>query len=596
MKKAFVWDPVMRSSASKYDPCVVLANGKCKKLICDDCKITIISDRFLGEEFHKCILRKINKSQGRYPYVIIADTLGCNLKCWFCYAYKFHNKIIAEDSGCLVSYVTPERLAEQFYCKIQKLSDFDQLIKEIQEKDMKEREKQVAIKHLQLKLPLMRIRISGGEPLFSTRETLKVPPQEDLIQASLNYWLTFFEKLDEFIGKLKKDGKLHIINRSEIENKKWEDEFPFPTCLAERPGRLNIRFDTNGILFGEEKITESFIGGLFTLFEEKKLNNLFVEIDYSFKGATPVEYDWSQARALPVDPSKINFDYKLENHPQLPGYYNIIKTIEKYCSQNKNFYNCVGITVERGINHHIPFKTYVNCKESLNWNEFSKRTGIRFSIVDNPIEMFNWRDWRPKSYFLRNKANIMIITDNEIFDLKNNPDMNEFDKFRKAHYPNCHFVIFPIEEKITLKKFTRRREIETIPTGWIFSGNKENWIIALKYKKWGLRKEHRTLWEKIKIGDYALFYVTRPISKLVGYATIKNTIEEYTLLWPDEIREKNIKYPLKIYFENILVLPEKSWSEGLRSFGLIVQHGINPIYEREKLEKLLITLKSLIKL
>ena len=57
MKKAIVWDPVMRSSAQKYDPCIKLEGGKCK-IECEDCKITLIADRFLGEEFQKEILGK----------------------------------------------------------------------------------------------------------------------------------------------------------------------------------------------------------------------------------------------------------------------------------------------------------------------------------------------------------------------------------------------------------------------------------------------------------------------------------------------------------------------------------------------------------
>ena len=37
MKKAIVWDPVMRSSAQKYDPCIKLGGGKCK-IECEDVK------------------------------------------------------------------------------------------------------------------------------------------------------------------------------------------------------------------------------------------------------------------------------------------------------------------------------------------------------------------------------------------------------------------------------------------------------------------------------------------------------------------------------------------------------------------------------
>ena len=135
MEKAFVWDPVMRSSALKYDPCIAQRG----KIECEDCKITLIADRFLGHEFQREILGKMGKSRGRYPYVIIADGLGCNLRCWFCYAYKFFDKQTAQANRCKISYVTPQRLAEQFACKLEKLSQFDELVTTLKVKKMDEK-------------------------------------------------------------------------------------------------------------------------------------------------------------------------------------------------------------------------------------------------------------------------------------------------------------------------------------------------------------------------------------------------------------------------------------------------------------------------
>jgi len=591
MKKAFVWDPIMRSSAIKYDPCIVVDRGKCKTQ-CVDCKVTLIADRFLGREFQKEILGKMGKSKGRYPYVIIADGLGCNLRCWFCYAYKFFDKKSAEENNCSFAYVTPKRLAEQFGCKLEKLSDFNALIKAVQRKNIDERDKKTAIKHLQMKLPLMRIRISGGEPIFSTKDTIIDPTNPDLIKSTISYWLAFFEELDKIVGKLKKDGKLHIIDKLEVKNKGWKEDLPFPTCLAERLGRLNIRFDTNGILFGDREITENFIGGLFKLFKENKLNNIFIEIDYSFKGATPVEYNWSQRRDLPVDSSKINFNYKLEEHPQLLGYFNITHTIDKYCSTEKNFSNCIGITVERGINHHIPYKTYLNCKESLDWGKFSEKTGIKFSVVDNPIEMFNWRNWKPKACFIENGANIKIISSKEVFNLEDNPDFTEFDNFRRKHL-DCYFVIYPIKDKITLKKPKRKKKIKLprgqlrlIPTGvWLLVGNEKNWEIGIKNSIWGLKEKHRTTWEMIKKGDSLFIYVTAPISGLIGVAKVKEKILGEKPLWPDEISADKIIYPFRIIFEIEKIVEREKWKKEKISIWPILGyrrlHGINELSERE---------------
>ncbi|WP_202318470.1 EVE domain-containing protein [Archaeoglobus neptunius] len=602
MKKAVVWDPVMRSSARKYDPCIQIEKGRCK-IKCEDCKITLIADRFLGEEFQREILGKLGKSKGRYPYVIIVDTLGCNLRCWFCYAYKFFDKRSAEENDCEISYVSPTRLAEQFACKIRKLSKFEELLKIAEEKEKKDGGCKGAVKHLKMKLPLMRVRISGGEPIFSNKETLLDPiDQNNLIISTIKFWLQFFEELDKHIGEIKKEGKLNIIEKNKIKNKEWKGDLPFPTCIAERPGRLNVRFDTNGILFGNWKVAEAFIGGLFDLFKQNKLNNLFIQIDYSFKGATPVEYWWSQRKKLPVDSSKINFDYKLDEHPQWNGYKNIIEVINKYCKQDKSFSDCVGITVEKGIDHHIPYKTYLYCREALNWSKFSEKTGIKFSVVNNPIEMFNWRNWRPKTCFIENGANIKIIDKNgDEFDLSKNPDIDEFDSFRRKHYPDCYFLIYPIDEKITLKKKqkgirkrlppSQTKLVEIIPTGWVFSGSPVNWKVALKEMKWGLKKKHEKIWKRIRSGDYVLFYVTRPYSRIIGFARVKKIVEEDLPLWPDEIKEHEVKYPLRIIFEKVKIIED--WNKGLKPSKLNVRHGINPIYERQELETIIQNLSKL---
>lgn len=603
MKKAFVWDPQMRSSALKYDPCILRTKKGKTKTLCEDCTITLIADRFLGEEFQGEVLGKLGMARGRFPYVIIADTLGCNLRCWFCYAYKFFDKKTAEENKCTISYVSPERLAEQFGCKLEKLSDFEAFVKAAKEKELKESERKKAVKHLQLKLPLMRLRISGGEPVFSTKETITESCSDEIVGETVNYWLIFFRTLDKIVGRLKKEGKLQIIDKSEIE-KKSSKSLIFPTCIANRPNRLNIRFDTNGILFRNTETTDAFIGGLFEIHRNSDLNNIFVEIDYSLKGATPVEYDWSQRRNLPVDPSKIDFGYKLEEHPQLPGYLELTRLIENYKQKDRNFNNCVGITVERGINHHIPKRVFLNCERSLNWDMFSEKSGIEFSVVNNPIEMFNWYNGRPKTFFIQNGANMKIVCNQEVFNLQEHPDISQFDKFRREHRSNCHFIIYPAEKKVDLIVASKKRRKEMLPfqttlfdlesRGWIFSGNAQNWKTAIQNNKWGVKEGSREIWKRIKEDDYALFYVTRPVSRIIGFAKIRNLGEESSLLWPDEIVEGKVKYPLRICFEETVILPEEEWNNGLKPYGLEIRHGLNPINDKDRLHGVTTSLTNLI--
>jgi hypothetical protein len=50
--------------------------------LCSKCRAFLMSDRFLGEEFQK----RVGIGRNTYPYVLIADAVGRNLNCWFCYA------------------------------------------------------------------------------------------------------------------------------------------------------------------------------------------------------------------------------------------------------------------------------------------------------------------------------------------------------------------------------------------------------------------------------------------------------------------------------------------------------------------------------
>ena len=62
-EKLFVQYPNFRSSTYKYDPCVINKSS----MKCDDCRIQIISDRFLGQDF----MLNVMKGSYNYPYVLI---------------------------------------------------------------------------------------------------------------------------------------------------------------------------------------------------------------------------------------------------------------------------------------------------------------------------------------------------------------------------------------------------------------------------------------------------------------------------------------------------------------------------------------------
>lgn len=269
-KKLFGRDIGMRSTFCKYDPCVI---GEKKPIVqCDNCMVSLISDRFLGQKFTDEVLsKKYKKTKDLFTYVLIADTMGCNLNCWFCYAWKY---LEPEDiKKCTPRFLTAEELAKQFDCKIRKTSDLDYLKQQVGLKNfLKDNEKRSATNHLNKELPFNRIRISGGEPLFSSRYFFQTEDtSSDIIQQTIKYWIKFFEELDGLIGKIKKEKLINIATF----DSDWQD-LKHPVWLTEVEGRIMVRFDTNGIIFGGEGHANLFYSELFKLFQEEKLNNIHI--------------------------------------------------------------------------------------------------------------------------------------------------------------------------------------------------------------------------------------------------------------------------------------------------------------------------------
>jgi len=97
---------------------------------CHDCRVQIISDRFLGQDF----MLKVMRGSYNYPYVLIADTTGCNMRCWFCYSWHFWSNRIAEEQGCQPTFVSAERLADEFYCKFAFMSNRQDMLNVLREK------------------------------------------------------------------------------------------------------------------------------------------------------------------------------------------------------------------------------------------------------------------------------------------------------------------------------------------------------------------------------------------------------------------------------------------------------------------------------
>ena len=187
IQKIFVRYPNFRSSTRNSDPCIksdVYSN-------CKNCMAFITSDRFLGDEQQK----KFAGSSRKHPYVIIADTLGCNLRCWFCYSHHFWTLERAKK-GCNPAFLSSDDIVSQIKCKIEKV---------------------ITAGNQMEKKPFMRIRFSGGEPIFATGGNLRPYKSKRAIDYKLgsDFWIEVFKKLDGVISDLKSLGKITLINEDE---------------------------------------------------------------------------------------------------------------------------------------------------------------------------------------------------------------------------------------------------------------------------------------------------------------------------------------------------------------------------------------------
>jgi len=113
----------------------------------------------------------------------------------------------------------------------------------------------------------------------------------------------------------------------------------------------------------------------------------------------------------------------------------------------------------------------------------------------------------------------------------------------------------------------------------ILTGSLKNWEIGIPNSIWGVKKGLKSKWDSLNEGDILFFYVTSPISGIIGFGKVTNKFVGKNKLWSDEIREDRIIYPYRFEFEIKYVIP-KPWDEKKISIsGLKVGFwaGLNPI-------------------
>lgn len=95
---------------------------------------------------------------------------------------------------------------------------------------------------------------------------------------------------------------------------------------------------------------------------------------------------------------------------------------------------------------------------------------------------------------------------------------------------------------------------------WLVVGSPRNWKTAFEHKNiWGLRQTQRHFWERLSETDKLFFYVTSPVSGVIGYGTVRTKFPQDQPLWPQEVKENKVIFPLRFEFDVEHCLPPDRW-------------------------------------
>jgi len=125
---------------------------------------------------------------------------------------------------------------------------------------------------------------------------------------------------------------------------------------------------------------------------------------------------------------------------------------------------------------------------------------------------------------------------------------------------------------------------------WVLTGTEENWDKGIGETIWGVVEGLKFHWEKIEKGDVLIFYVTRPISGVIGVGRVESKFKQDKPLWAAEIKENKVIWPYRFDFKVEYVLPKSEWENkkvGVEDLRVNYRAGINPIANKETVKSLL---------
>ena len=129
-----------------------------------------------------------------------------------------------------------------------------------------------------------------------------------------------------------------------------------------------------------------------------------------------------------------------------------------------------------------------------------------------------------------------------------------------------------------------------MPHIWILVGNEESWETALQDSIWGAKKNLKNRWDKIEKGDILVFYISRPVSGIVGFGRVETKFKQNKPLWKDEIRGNKVIYPFRFEVKIDYALPINEWRQRKINIGdlhVSTWAGINSLPSKEKFANLM---------
>ncbi|MEM2918862.1 MAG: EVE domain-containing protein [Candidatus Altiarchaeota archaeon] len=114
---------------------------------------------------------------------------------------------------------------------------------------------------------------------------------------------------------------------------------------------------------------------------------------------------------------------------------------------------------------------------------------------------------------------------------------------------------------------------------WLVIGVPKNWETALSQPVplWGLKPHYQLEFKSMNVGDILWFYATSPIGGIIGIGVVKDKyVDNTNLVWEEELKQKEIIWPLRFRIHVLKVLPKHEWKMNrikINDFNLFWQLG-----------------------